>query len=127
MTKGGILNYKKLNALCTDTLRFPALDAVEKIASGRSGLPVGAATITQVIQDRSLNQNPRSPSRREQGRFVLSTKSTCALLHASLHVTGCDLPSEQTKNFRQLGSQIPGRPERFNVCGQALQMLQKGK
>ena len=33
------------------------------------------------------------------------------LLYSLLHLTGYDLPMEELKNFRQLGSITPGHPE----------------
>ena len=33
------------------------------------------------------------------------------LLYASLHLTGYDLPLDEIKRFRQLGSNTPGHPE----------------
>jgi len=111
------LNNKQLDALCINTLRFLAVDAVEKAASGHPGLPLGAAPIAYVIWDRFLKYNPRNPSWPDRDRFVLSAGHGCALLYALLHVTGFDLPLEQIKQFRQWGSQTPGHPEHLKAPG----------
>src|SRR3546814_2481964 len=38
-------------------------------------------------------------------------------LYALLHLSGCDLPIEELKNFRQLKSKTPGHPENFVTAG----------
>jgi len=107
----------ELDRLCINTLRFLAVDAVEKAQSGHPGMPLGAAAIAYVIWDRFLKYNPRSPSWPDRDRFVLSAGHGCALLYALLHVTGFDLPLEQLKQFRQWGSQTPGHPEHLKAPG----------
>jgi transketolase len=47
----------------------------------------------------------------ERDRFVLSNGHGCALLYAMLHLTGYDLPLDELRRFRQLGSKTPGHPE----------------
>ena len=108
---------KALDELCINTLRFLAVDAVQKAKSGHPGLPLGAAPIAYVIWDRFLKYNPRNPSWPGRDRFVLSAGHGCALLYALLHVTGFDLPLDQIKQFRQWGSQTPGHPEHLKVPG----------
>ena len=39
------------------------------------------------------------------------------LLYSLLHLTGYDLPLEELKRFRQLGSKTPGHPERNHTPG----------
>jgi len=108
---------KELDELCINTLRFLAVDAVQKAGSGHPGLPLGAAPIAYVIWDRFLKYNPRNPSWPDRDRFVLSAGHGCALLYALLHMTGFDLPLEQIKQFRQWGSQTPGHPEHLKAPG----------
>ncbi len=97
--------------LCINTLRFLAVDAVEKAGSGHPGLPLGAAPIAYVLWDRFLRHNPENPSWANRDRFVLSAGHGSALLYALLHTTGYDLPLEELKQFRQWGSRTPGHPE----------------
>jgi transketolase len=108
---------KELDELCINTLRFLAVDAVQKANSGHPGLPLGAAAMAYTIWDRFLRYNPHDPQWPNRDRYVLSAGHGCALLYALLHVTGFDLPLEQLKQFRQWGSQTPGHPEYGKASG----------
>jgi transketolase len=96
---------------CVDTIRFLAVDAVEKAKSGHPGMPLGAAPMAFVLWDRFLRFNPANPDWFDRDRFVLSAGHGSALLYALLHVYGYDLPIEELRNFRQWGSRTPGHPE----------------
>jgi len=100
-----------LDELCINTLRFLAVDMVQKANSGHPGLPMGSASMAYALWDRSLKFNPHDPDWPDRDRFVLSAGHGCALLYALLHVTGFDLPMEELKRFRQWGSCTPGHPE----------------
>ncbi len=106
-----------LDQLCIDTLRFLAVDEVEKADSGHPGLPMGSASIAYVIWTRFLKYNPKNPQWPDRDRFVLSAGHGSALLYALLHVTGFDLPLEELKRFRQWGSITPGHPEALKAPG----------
>jgi transketolase len=100
-----------LDQTCIDTLRFLAVDSVEKAKSGHPGLPLGAAPMAYVLWDRFLRHNPADPHWPNRDRFVLSAGHGSALLYALLHVTGYDLPIEELQRFRQWDSRTPGHPE----------------
>ena len=100
-----------LDELCINTLRFLAVDMVQKANSGHPGLPMGSASMAYTLWDRSLKYNPRDPHWPDRDRFILSAGHGCALLYALLHVTGFDLPLDELKRFRQWGSRTPGHPE----------------
>ena len=100
-----------LDQLSVNTLRFLAVDAVEKANSGHPGLPLGAAPMAYVLWHRFLRHHPRNPAWQNRDRFVLSAGHGCALLYALLNLTGYDLPLEELKRFRQWGSITPGHPE----------------
>ncbi len=102
---------RPLDELCINTLRFLAVDMVQKAESGHPGLPLGSAAMVYALWDRFLRFNPTNPSWPGRDRFVLSAGHGCALLYALLHVTGFDLPLEELKRFRQWGSRTPGHPE----------------
>ena len=97
--------------LLVNTIRFLAVDMVEEAKSGHPGLPLGAAPMAYVLWDRFLKHNPADPHWPDRDRFVLSAGHGSALLYALLHLTGYDLPLEELRRFRQLGSRTPGHPE----------------
>ncbi|MCG3206029.1 MAG: Transketolase [Elusimicrobia bacterium] len=94
-----------------NTLRFLAVDAVEKANSGHPGMPMGMASIAHVLWTKFLNHNPKNPKWPNRDRFVLSNGHGSMLLYALLHLTGYDLSLEEIKNFRQWHSKTPGHPE----------------
>jgi transketolase len=101
-----------LEELCINTLRFLSADAVQNANSGHPGLPMGAAVMAYTLWTKFLKFNPKDPSWFDRDRFVLSPGHGSALLYSLLHLTGYDLPLEELKRFRQLGSKTPGHPER---------------
>lgn len=101
-----------LDELGINTLRFLAVDAVQKANSGHPGLPLGAAAMAYVLWTRFLKHHPANPDWFDRDRFVLSAGHGSMLLYSLLHVTGYALPLEQIKQFRQWGSMTPGHPER---------------
>lgn len=100
-----------LDELCINTLRFLAVDAVERAHSGHPGLPLGVAPMAYVLWTRFLRHNPRNPSWLNRDRFLLSAGHGAALLYALLHMTGYDLSMDELKRFRQWESKTPGHPE----------------
>ncbi|HEX3163590.1 MAG TPA: transketolase [Pseudolabrys sp.] len=101
-----------LDNQCINTLRFLAVDAVQKADSGHPGMPMGAASMAYVLWTRFLKHNPANPGWFDRDRFVLSPGHGSMLLYSLLHLTGYDLSLEQIKRFRQSGSMTPGHPER---------------
>ncbi|PLS69677.1 MAG: transketolase [Cyanobacteria bacterium M5B4] len=107
-----------LEQLCINSIRFLAIDAVEKAKSGHPGLPMGAAPMAFVLWDQFLKFNPKNPKWVDRDRFVLSAGHGCMLQYALLYLTGYDSVSlEEIKNFRQWGSKTPGHPENFETEG----------
>src|SRR6266511_2623791 len=100
-----------LDRLCIDTIRFLAVDAVEKAKSGHPGLPLGAAPMAYVLWTKFLRHDPQDPGWWDRDRFVLSAGHGSALLYALLHLFGYDLPMDELRRFRQWGSRTPGHPE----------------
>ncbi|HEX5130948.1 MAG TPA: transketolase [Candidatus Krumholzibacteria bacterium] len=100
-----------IDRTCIDTIRFLAVDAVEKARSGHPGMPMGAAPMAYSLWDRVLRHNPGDPLWFDRDRFVLSAGHGSMLLYALLHLYGYDLPLEEIVNFRQWGSRTPGHPE----------------
>lgn len=100
-----------LDALCINTIRTLAIDAVQKANSGHPGLPLGAAPMAYALWQHHLKHDPRDPRWPDRDRFVLSAGHGSMLLYALLHLTGYDLPLAELQRFRQLGSRTPGHPE----------------
>ena len=95
----------------TGAIRALAMDAVQKANSGHPGMPMGMAEIAEVVWRHNMRHNPANPHWVNRDRFVLSNGHGSMLHYALLHLTGYDLPIEELKNFRQLGSKTPGHPE----------------
>jgi len=94
-----------------DALRMLSLDAIQQAESGHPGAPMGMADIAQVLWADYLEHNPADPTWVDRDRFVLSNGHASMLLYSLLHLTGYDLPMDELKRFRQLGSRTPGHPE----------------
>jgi transketolase len=100
-----------LDGLCINSIRFLAIDAVQKAKSGHPGAPMGAAPMAYVLWDRFLKHNPADPAWANRDRFVLSAGHASMLLYSLLHLTGYNLSIDDIKSFRQWGSGTPGHPE----------------
>ncbi|CAD6272689.1 unnamed protein product [Miscanthus lutarioriparius] len=101
-----------------NTIRFLAIDAVEKANSGHPGLPMGCAPVGHVLYDEVMRYNPKNPYWFNRDRFVLSAGHGCMLQYALLHLAGYDsVKEEDLKQFRQWGSRTPGHPENFETPG----------
>jgi len=100
-----------------DTIRFLAVDAVEKAQSGHPGLPMGGAAMGYTLWSRFLKHDPRDPNWPDRDRFVLTAGHGSMLLYGLLHLFGYDLSMGEIKNFRQLGSKTPGHPEYGDTPG----------
>ncbi len=96
---------------CINTIRFLAVDAVQRANSGHPGLPMGAAPMAYTLWDRFLSHNPKNPEWPNRDRFILSPGHASMLLYSMLHLTGYDLSLEDLKEFRQWDSKTPGHPE----------------
>ncbi|MCG6989924.1 MAG: transketolase [Gemmatimonadetes bacterium] len=111
------MNREDLDRLCVDTIRFLAVDTIQKADSGHPGLPLDAAPMAYVLWTRFLRHDPNDPTWWDRDRFVLSAGHGSALLYALLHLTGYDLPMEELKRFRQWDSRTPGHPEYGRSAG----------
>lgn len=100
-----------------NTIRFLAVDAVQKANSGHPGMPLGAAAMAYTLWTRHLKFNPKDPHWFDRDRFILSAGHGSMLLYALLYLTGYDLSLDDLKSFRQLGSKTPGHPEAGHTAG----------
>ena len=111
------LEQDELDQLCINTIRFLAVDAVQKANSGHPGLPMGAAPMAYVLWTRFMRYDPLKPHWPNRDRFVLSAGHGSMLLYSLLHLTGYNLPLSELQQFRQWGSRTPGHPEYGLVDG----------
>lgn len=100
-----------ISTLSVNTIRGLAIDGVQAANSGHPGLPLGAALMAYALWKRHLKHNPKNPHWFDRDRFVLSAGHGSMLLYSLLHLAGYDLPLDELKRFRQLGSKTPGHPE----------------
>jgi transketolase len=96
---------------CINTIRFLAVDAVQKAHSGHPGMPMEASDLAYVLWTKIMKYNPKNPQWSNRDRFVLSAGHGSMLLYAMLYLTGYNLTLEEIKAFRQWNSQTPGHPE----------------
>jgi transketolase len=101
---------KKSENRTINTIRFLAVDAVQKANSGHPGLPMGADEMAYTLWTRHLRFNPRNPKWPGRDRFILLGGHDSALLHVLLYLTGYDLPLKQLMNFLPVGQPTPGSP-----------------
>jgi len=106
-----------LEEKCINTIRFLAVDMVDKANSGHPGMPMGAAAMAHTLWSRFLKQNPENPAWPDRDRFILSAGHGSALLYALLHLSGFKLTLDDLKNFRQKNSLTPGHPEYRHTSG----------
>jgi len=101
-----------------NAIRALSMDAVQKANSGHPGMPMGMADVATVLFQRFLKFDPQRPHWPDRDRFVLSAGHGSMLLYSLLYLTGYpDMPIDELKNFRQLGSRTAGHPEYSHATG----------
>ena len=106
-----------VDAVAVDTIRFLAADMVQAAGSGHPGMPMGAAAMAWTLFSRHLRHDPAEPGWPDRDRFVLSAGHGSALQYALLHMFGYDVPLQELRAFRRLGSRTPGHPEYGHTPG----------
>jgi len=100
-----------IDQLSINTIRFLAVDAVQKANSGHPGMPMACAPIGYLLYTKYMNHNPANPDWLNRDRFILSAGHGSMLLYSLLHLCSYDVSLEDLKNFRQWKSITPGHPE----------------
>jgi len=100
-----------------NALRFLAVDAVNRAASGHPGAPLDLAPVVYRLFTRHLRHDPADPDWLDRDRFVLSGGHASMVLYGALHLAGYDTTLDDITSFRQLGSRCPGHPERGLLPG----------
>jgi transketolase len=116
-TRKKTVSKPTFNDTAINTIRFLAVDAVEKANSGHPGMPMGMAPIAHTLWTKFLKYNPKNPAWPNRDRFVLSNGHGSMLLYAMLHLTGYGVSLDDLKNFRQFHSKTPGHPEYGDAPG----------
>ncbi len=106
-----------IDQLSINTIRFLAVDGVQKANSGHPGMPMGCAPIGYTLYAKFMKHNPANPNWVNRDRFILSAGHGSMLLYSLLHLTGYNLPMEQLQSFRQWDSLTPGHPEHHLTPG----------
>jgi transketolase len=99
-------------------IRFLSMDAVQQAKSGHPGAPMGMADIATVLFRDFMQFDAAEPHWIDRDRFILSNGHGSMLLYSLLYLTGYkDMPVEELKRFRQVGSKTPGHPEYHHADG----------
>lgn len=110
-------NVNSIDGKAINTIRFLAVDAVDRANSGHPGLPMGAASMAYVLWKDFLKISAKNPEWIDRDRFVLSAGHGSMLLYSLLHLFGFGIGIDDIKNFRQLDSITPGHPEYGHTPG----------
>ena len=101
-----------------NAIRALAMDAVQEANSGHPGMPMGMADVAAVLFNRFIKLDPAKPDWPDRDRFVLSAGHGSMLQYAIHYLLGyADMPVEELKRFRQLGSRTAGHPEYGHALG----------
>ena len=93
-------------------IRFLSMDAVQQAKSGHPGAPMGMADIATVLFRDFMQFDAAEPHWIDRDRFIMSNGHGSMLLYSLLYLTGYkDMPIEELKRFRQVGSRTPDHPE----------------
>ncbi len=99
-------------------IRFLSMDAVQQAKSGHPGAPMGMADIATVLFRDFMQFDAADPHWIDRDRFIMSNGHGSMLLYSLLYLTGYkDMPIEELKRFRQVGSKTPGHPEYKHADG----------
>jgi transketolase len=99
-------------------IRCLSMDAVQQAKSGHPGAPMGMADIATVLFKDFMQCDAAEPHWVDRDRFIMSNGHGSMLLYSLLYLTGYkDMPIEELKRFRQVGSKTPGHPEYHHADG----------
>ncbi len=105
------MSNKDINQLSINTIRFLAVDAVQKANSGHPGMPMGCAPIAYRLYTKYMKHNPANSHWLNRDGFILSAGHGSMLLYSILHLCGYKISMNDLKSFRQWKSITPGHPE----------------
>ncbi|MBR1385577.1 MAG: transketolase [Bacilli bacterium] len=94
-----------------DNIRGLSIDMINEAKSGHPGIALGAAPILATLYNNHIKIDQKNPNWISRDRFIMSAGHGSSLLYATLFMAGFDIPFEELKKFRKLGSITPGHPE----------------
>src|SRR6202007_247214 len=93
-------------------IRFLSMDAVQQAKSGHPGAPMGMADIATVLFQDFMQFDAAEPHWIDRDRFIMSKRHGPMLRSGLLYLTGYkDMPLDELRRFRQVGSKTPGPPQ----------------
>ena len=113
-----VVSDPTLEQKCIETIRFLAVDGVQKANSGHPGMPMGAAAIAYTLLTRHLRYDPADPRLAEPRplRPLRRPRLDAPLLACSTSPATTSR-STTSRRFRQWGSRTPGHPEFGHTAG----------
>lgn len=92
-------------------IRTLVVDIVQNANSGHPGAPLGLSTFVYTLYKDYLKFDPDDQNWLGRDIFVLSNGHACVIQYIMNYLFDC-MSLEDLKQFRQVGSQTPGHPER---------------
>ena len=99
-----------LEKLSVDTIRTLSMDAVQKANSGHPGTPMALAPVALRALHAGHEPRPTDPTGPTATASCSPRATRRCSCTRSLHLTGYDVPLDDIKDFRQLGSPTPATP-----------------
>lgn len=99
--------------LPTENLRVLAAEIVEEAKSGHPGTAMGLSHFMHVLYTEYLVLDVQNTKNLDRDIFVLSNGHACLMQYILNHLIGL-LEFEDLLQFRKLGSNTPGHPEKDN-------------
>ncbi len=106
-----------LTQRAVNAIRALTIDATQASGDGHPGMPMGAAAMGYALYRHAMVHHPAEPGWWNRDRYVQSAGHGSMLQYALLHLTGYDLPMDELRRYRQLGSRTPGHPEVHHTVG----------
>ena len=112
-----VASKQSVEQRAVNAIRALTLDATQIVGSGHPGMPLGSAPMGYVLFHKFMNHNPKNPNWMNRDRYVQSAGHGSMLQYSLLHLTGYDLPMDELKRHREMGSKTPGHPEYGHTVG----------
>jgi len=111
-------DQKSLNAMCINTIRTLAMDAVQAANSGTRGTPMAMAPVAYCLWQQFLRFDPQDPIWPNRDRFILSAGHASMLLYSLLPP---DRGEGGQQRVRDLGRGVgpAGGDQAFSAVGTA--------